>query len=60
MRSYFPNEDDVTGSAQAIMRLQDTYKLDVHEIAQGVVKGTSGIEQGRELPYKQGGTFCLE
>ena len=40
-REYFPNEDDVKGSAQAIMRLQDTYKLNTHDIARGFIKGIS-------------------
>ena len=38
-RDHFPDDEDVKGTAQAIMRLQDTYKLDTHEIAQGIVKG---------------------
>jgi len=38
-RETFPSEVDAKGSAVAIMRLQDTYKLDTHDIAQGVVKG---------------------
>lgn len=38
-RESFPSEVDAKGSAVAIMRLQDTYKLDTHDIAQGVVKG---------------------
>jgi len=34
----FPNEDDARGSAKAIMRLQDTYKLETHDIAEGMIK----------------------
>ena len=35
----FPNETDIQGSAEAIMRLQHTYKLNTHLLALGYVKG---------------------
>nr|XP_039269091.1 prolyl 4-hydroxylase subunit alpha-1-like [Styela clava] len=46
MKSYIPGQEDVEGTAKAIMRLQDTYKLDTHELAQGKVKSSYA---GRKL-----------
>nr|CAB3264618.1 prolyl 4-hydroxylase subunit alpha-1-like [Phallusia mammillata] len=43
-RAHFPNADDVKGSAEAIMRLQDTYKLDTHDLAEGIVKGSKASQ----------------
>ncbi|KAM3860030.1 prolyl 4-hydroxylase subunit alpha-1a [Diretmus argenteus] len=40
-RQHFPNDDDQTGAAKALMRLQDTYKLDTHTISTGQLPGTS-------------------
>ncbi|KAM6951337.1 prolyl 4-hydroxylase subunit alpha-1a isoform 2-T3 [Aplochiton taeniatus] len=40
-RQYFPNDEDQTGSAKALMRLQDTYKLDTNVISSGELPGTS-------------------
>ncbi|XP_046888222.1 prolyl 4-hydroxylase subunit alpha-1a isoform X3 [Hypomesus transpacificus] len=40
-RQHFPNDDDQTGAAKALMRLQDTYKLDTHTISTGELPGTS-------------------
>ncbi|KAL0984168.1 hypothetical protein UPYG_G00137990 [Umbra pygmaea] len=40
-RQYFPNDDDQTGAAKALMRLQDTYRLDTASIATGELPGTS-------------------
>uniref|UniRef100_H2ZM23 Uncharacterized protein n=1 Tax=Ciona savignyi TaxID=51511 RepID=H2ZM23_CIOSA len=37
--SHFPSEEDVKGTAEAIMRLQDTYRLDTHDVARGIIKG---------------------
>ncbi|KAG7240786.1 hypothetical protein CRUP_015197, partial [Coryphaenoides rupestris] len=34
-RQHFPNDDDQVGAAKALMRLQDTYKLDTQVIASG-------------------------
>jgi len=36
--SNFPGGDDLNGAAQALVRLQDTYRLDMPSLAQGVVK----------------------
>ena len=35
----FPSDEDLTGAAMGLMRLQDTYKLDVHEISEGKLLG---------------------
>lgn len=40
----FPTNDDVVGTAEALMRLQDTYKLDTHLLAAGDVKGRKANE----------------
>ncbi|KYO20259.1 prolyl 4-hydroxylase subunit alpha-1 isoform B [Alligator mississippiensis] len=39
-RQFFPTEEDETGAAKALMRLQDTYKLDPETISKGVLPGT--------------------
>ncbi|XP_039766163.1 prolyl 4-hydroxylase subunit alpha-2 isoform X3 [Ornithorhynchus anatinus] len=39
-RQFFPTEEDETGAAKALMRLQDTYKLDPDTIAKGDLPGT--------------------
>lgn len=36
---HFPSKEDVIGSAVALVRLQDTYKLEVAELASGVLNG---------------------
>ena len=41
-RQHFPNDDDQTGAAKALMRLQDTYKLDTHTISTGELPGEAG------------------
>lgn len=38
-RQYFPTDDDQTGAAKALMRLQDTYQLDTHIISTGDLPG---------------------
>ncbi|XP_078284770.1 prolyl 4-hydroxylase subunit alpha-1b isoform X2 [Rhinoraja longicauda] len=38
-RQYFPNDEDQTGAAKALLRLQDTYKLDADTISQGNLPG---------------------
>lgn len=35
----FPDEEDLNGAADALMRLQDTYHLDTREMAEGKIKG---------------------
>jgi prolyl 4-hydroxylase len=35
----FPSDEDLNGAAVALMRLQDTYKLDTHALAKGELLG---------------------
>ena len=35
----FPSDEDLNGAAVALMRLQDTYKLDTHALANGDLLG---------------------
>uniref|UniRef100_A0A146MGZ7 procollagen-proline 4-dioxygenase n=1 Tax=Fundulus heteroclitus TaxID=8078 RepID=A0A146MGZ7_FUNHE len=42
-RQHFPNDDDQTGAAKALMRLQDTYKLDTETISSGQLPGSSSV-----------------
>lgn len=38
-RQYFPNDEDQTGAARALLRLQDTYNLDTDTISRGNLPG---------------------
>ncbi|XP_044136718.1 prolyl 4-hydroxylase subunit alpha-2 isoform X1 [Bufo gargarizans] len=42
-REFFPDEEDETGAAKALMRLQDTYRLDPDVIAKGRLPGTEFV-----------------
>uniref|UniRef100_A0A8C2IG14 Prolyl 4-hydroxylase subunit alpha-1 n=1 Tax=Cyprinus carpio TaxID=7962 RepID=A0A8C2IG14_CYPCA len=56
-RQYFPNDEDQTGAAKALLRLQDTYQLDTQTISSGDLPGvTTG------LPFKSTMTVedCFE
>ncbi|XP_030629494.1 prolyl 4-hydroxylase subunit alpha-1a [Chanos chanos] len=46
-RQHFPNDEDQTGAAKALLRLQDTYQLDTNAISTGDLPGTDS-----GLPYK--------
>ncbi|XP_056325429.1 prolyl 4-hydroxylase subunit alpha-1a isoform X3 [Danio aesculapii] len=46
-RQYFPNDEDQNGAAKALLRLQDTYKLDTQTISSGDLPG---VNTG--LPFK--------
>ena len=35
--SKFPSSEDLNGAAVALTRLQDTYKLDTHSLADGIL-----------------------
>lgn len=39
-RQHFPTDEDESGAAKALMRLQDTYKLDSDSISKGRLPGT--------------------
>ncbi|XP_031423863.1 prolyl 4-hydroxylase subunit alpha-1a isoform X1 [Clupea harengus] len=57
-RQHFPNEEDQTGAAKALLRLQDTYQLDTHSISTG---NLPGVDLGG-LPFLNTMTAedCLE
>lgn len=38
-RKYFPTDEDQTGAAKALLRLQDTYRLDANTISVGDLPG---------------------
>uniref|UniRef100_A0A3B5AQS1 Prolyl 4-hydroxylase subunit alpha-1 n=1 Tax=Stegastes partitus TaxID=144197 RepID=A0A3B5AQS1_9TELE len=40
-RQYFPTDEDQTGAAKALLRLQDTYRLDANTISTGNLPGTT-------------------
>lgn len=40
-RQYFPTDEDQTGAANALIRLQDTYQLDTETISTGRLPGAS-------------------
>ncbi|XP_053573162.1 prolyl 4-hydroxylase subunit alpha-2 isoform X2 [Bombina bombina] len=42
-REFFPSAEDETGAAKALMRLQDTYRLDPDIISKGKLPGTDYI-----------------
>uniref|UniRef100_A0A8C2IG28 procollagen-proline 4-dioxygenase n=1 Tax=Cyprinus carpio TaxID=7962 RepID=A0A8C2IG28_CYPCA len=51
-RQYFPNDEDQTGAAKALLRLQDTYQLDTQTISSGDLPGeydTMTVEDCFEL-----------
>lgn len=43
-RQFFPTDEDETGAAKALMRLQDTYKLDPDTISKGELPGNSPLQ----------------
>uniref|UniRef100_A0A667ZIR5 Prolyl 4-hydroxylase subunit alpha-1 n=1 Tax=Myripristis murdjan TaxID=586833 RepID=A0A667ZIR5_9TELE len=40
-RQYFPTDEDQTGAAKALLRLQDTYRLDANTISTGDLPGVT-------------------
>ncbi|KAG9346048.1 hypothetical protein JZ751_007864 [Albula glossodonta] len=40
-RQYFPSDEDQTGAAKALLRLQDTYRLDTEIISSGNLPGVT-------------------
>ncbi|XP_049615842.1 prolyl 4-hydroxylase subunit alpha-1 isoform X2 [Syngnathus scovelli] len=42
-REHLPGQDDQTGAAEALLRLQDTYQLDTDTLAKGQLPGTSAL-----------------
>ncbi|XP_061665382.1 prolyl 4-hydroxylase subunit alpha-1-like [Syngnathoides biaculeatus] len=45
-RQRFPDNGDLTGAAQALLRLQDTYELDTDTLAKGELPGNSRLCSG--------------
>ncbi|CAJ0962148.1 unnamed protein product [Ranitomeya imitator] len=66
-REFFPSEEDETGAAKALMRLQDTYRLDPDVIARGILPGplpsaSRTVTAGRKVKAEHSGcafTFTL-
>ncbi|XP_037365278.1 prolyl 4-hydroxylase subunit alpha-2 isoform X3 [Talpa occidentalis] len=50
-RQFFPTDEDETGAAKALMRLQDTYKLDPDTISKGELPDPSHERAGGNLRY---------
>uniref|UniRef100_A0A7N6B4T3 procollagen-proline 4-dioxygenase n=1 Tax=Anabas testudineus TaxID=64144 RepID=A0A7N6B4T3_ANATE len=50
-RQYFPNDDDQTGAAKALMRLQDTYQLDTNTISSGQLPDPTHQRANGNLKY---------
>ncbi|XP_037836803.1 prolyl 4-hydroxylase subunit alpha-1 isoform X2 [Kryptolebias marmoratus] len=48
-RQHFPNDDDQSGAAKALMRLQDTYRLDTDTISSGQLPGSSPVASMRSV-----------
>jgi len=42
---HFPTDEDLSGAAVALMRLQDTYELDTHSLAKGELLGKKYARQ---------------
>uniref|UniRef100_A0A8P4GHD8 procollagen-proline 4-dioxygenase n=1 Tax=Dicentrarchus labrax TaxID=13489 RepID=A0A8P4GHD8_DICLA len=50
-RQHFPNDDDQTGAAKALMRLLDTYKLDTNTISTGQLPDPTHQRANGNLKY---------
>uniref|UniRef100_A0A8C0FBN2 procollagen-proline 4-dioxygenase n=1 Tax=Bubo bubo TaxID=30461 RepID=A0A8C0FBN2_BUBBB len=50
-RQFFPTEEDETGAAKALMRLQDTYKLDPETLSRGNLPDSAHERAGSNLRY---------
>ena len=49
MRENLPTYEDLSGSVSALLRLQDTYKLETTELARGNVGGVASPELSGKL-----------
>ena len=49
--SSFPKTEDLHGAAIALVRLQDTYLLNVTELADGHFQGVDHSKEKGKLPY---------
>ena len=43
--SYFPDGEDLTGAATALLRLQDTYSLQTDKLARGEIDGAQRSQE---------------
>uniref|UniRef100_A0A8C2XI62 Prolyl 4-hydroxylase subunit alpha-1 n=1 Tax=Cyclopterus lumpus TaxID=8103 RepID=A0A8C2XI62_CYCLU len=50
-RQHFPNDDDQTGAAKALMRLLDTYQLDTNTISTGALPDPTHLRAKGNLKY---------
>ena len=49
LKTHLPTYEDLQGSVNALLRLQDVYKLDVSDIAAGSVGGVSSSQLSGKL-----------
>lgn len=49
----FPEPEDLTGAAAALLRLQDTYQLSTHEIAEGRIQGVKRADDMTGMEFFQ-------
>jgi len=52
-RQLFPDAEDETGAAKALMRLQDTYQLDSEAFSRGKLPGNRGLSEPEECTTHQ-------
>lgn len=59
-RQYFPDEEDETGAAKALMRLQDTYQLDSEAFSRGKLPGNQRVynDLREHEDIKRGRSVC--
>ncbi|XP_060795464.1 prolyl 4-hydroxylase subunit alpha-1a isoform X3 [Neoarius graeffei] len=50
-RQYFPSDEDQAGAAKALLRLQDTYKLETHAISTGDLPDPAHQRANGNLKY---------
>lgn len=49
LRENLPSYEDLHGAVAALLRLQDTYKLDTNDLASGNVGGVESLQLSGEL-----------
>lgn len=57
-RQYFPNDEDQTGAAKALLRLQDTYNLDTDTLSKGNLPGKLAL-WNKSIWYILNNMFCF-
>lgn len=53
-RQYFPGDEDETGAAKALMRLQDTYQLDSEAFSRGKLPGNRRPNRNTQKGINEG------